>query len=198
MPFITEEIWHALHPERGADSIMIQPYPAVDPALIDDDVERRMNVVMEAIRAVRNIRAEMNLPPSQTLTAIVISSMTTTETELRAHESYVRRLARLGEIRYQTDGERPRGAALAVIDGAEIHVPLAGLVDLQEENKRLEKEIGKVNTDLAGVQRKLSDTKFIERAPEEVVEEQRERAAQLEEKRQSLEKSMERLRQIQV
>jgi valyl-tRNA synthetase len=198
MPFITEEIWHALHPERDADSIMIRPYPTADPALADDDAERGMNVLMEAIRAVRNIRSEMNLPPSQALTAIVISGATAAEVELRTHESYVRRLARLGEIRYQTDGERPRGAALAVIDGAEIHVPLAGLVNLQEESKRLEKEIGKVSNDLAGVRRKLSDAKFVERAPEEVVEEQRERAVQLEEKRQSLEKSMERLRQIQA
>jgi valyl-tRNA synthetase len=117
---------------------------------------------------------------------------------LRTHEPYVRRLARLGEIRYQTDGERPRGAALAVIDGAEIHVPLAGLVNLQEESKRLEKEIAKVVNDLAGIQRKLGDAKFIERAPEEVVEEQRDRSVQLGEKRQSLEKSMGRLRQIQI
>jgi len=198
MPFITEEIWHALRPDRNANSIMIQPYPTVDPTQIDDDVERRMNVLMETIRAVRNIRSEMNLPPGQELTAIVIPSVPETETELRTHESYVRRLARLGEIRYQTDGERPRGAALAVMDGAEIHVPLTGLVDLQEESKRLEKEIGKVTNDLANVQRKLNDSKFIERAPEEVVEEQRERAVQFEEKRQSLEKSLERLRQIQI
>jgi valyl-tRNA synthetase len=198
MPFITEEIWHALHPERENDSIMIQPYPTVEPAQIDDDVERRMNVLMETIRAVRNIRSEMNLPPGQELTAIVIPSTPATETELRTHESYVRRLARLGEIRYQTDGERPRGAALAVIDGAEIHVPLAGLVNLQEESKRLEKEISKITNDLTNVQRKLNDSKFVERAPEEVVEEQRERAVQFEEKRQSLEKSLERLRQIQA
>src|SRR5262249_30708894 len=112
--------------------------------------------------------------------------------------SYVRRLARLGEIRYQADGERPRGAALAVIEGAEIHVPLTGLVNLQEESNRLEKEIAKVTNDLANVQRKLNDGKFVERAPEEVVEEQRERAVQFEEKRQSLEKSLERLRQIQI
>ncbi|MSQ47802.1 MAG: valine--tRNA ligase [Deltaproteobacteria bacterium] len=198
MPFMTEEIWHALHPDREADSIMVQPYPTVDVTLIDHEVERRMNVVMEVIRAVRNIRSEMNLPPSLALTAVVISSENAIEAELRTHEAYVQRLARLGEIRYQTDGERPRGAALAVIDGAEIHVPLAGLVNLQEESKRLEKEIAKAVNDLAGIHRKLGDAKFIERAPEEVVEEQRDRATQLEEKRQSLEKSVERLRQIQA
>jgi valyl-tRNA synthetase len=198
MPYITEEIWHALHPERSDDSIMIQPYPVVDSALLDDDAERRMNLLMDAIRSVRNIRSEMNLSPGQELTAIVIPNVDGVEAELRSHEAYVRRLARIGEIRYQADGERPRGAALAVIDGAEIHVPLAGLVNLQEENKRLEREIGKVVNDLAGVQRKLNDTKFIERAPEEVVEKERERATQLEEKRLSLEKSLERLRQIQA
>ena len=85
-----------------------------------------------------------------------------------------------------------------MVDGAEIHVPLAGLVNLQEENKRLEREIGKVANDLAAVQRKLGDAKFVERAPEEVVEKERERAAQLEEKRLSLEKSLERLQQIQT
>jgi valyl-tRNA synthetase len=79
-----------------------------------------------------------------------------------------------------------------------VHVPLAGLVNLQEETKRLEKEIGKAVNELASVQRKLSDHKFLERAPEEVVEKDRDRAAQLEEKRQSLERSLERLRQIEA
>jgi valyl-tRNA synthetase len=102
----------------------------------------------------------------------------------------------LGEVRYQRDGERPRGAALAVVDGAEIYIPLAGLVNLQEESKRLEREVGKVTADLASVRRKLGDAKFLERAPEEIVEKERDRAAQLEEKRLSLEKSLERLRQI--
>ena len=77
-------------------------------------------------------------------------------------------------------------------------MPLAGLVNLQEESKRLEKEIAKVVNDLAGIQRKLGDANFVERAPEEVVEEQRDRAVQLEEKQQSLAKNMERLRQIQI
>ena len=198
MPYITEEVWHALHPDRAADSIMIQPYPKVDPTLIDEEAERRMTLLMDTIRSVRNIRSEMNLPPGQELSMIIFPSADGVEAELRQNEAYVRRLARLGEIRYQNDGERPRGAALAVIDGAEVHVPLAGLVNLFEESKRIEKEIGKVVNDLAGVQRKLGDAKFIERAPEEVVEEQRERATQLEEKRVTLEKNLERLRQIQV
>jgi valyl-tRNA synthetase len=198
MPYITEEVWHGLHPDRADDSIMVQPYPKVDAALIDGDAERRMTLLMDTIRSVRNIRSEMNLPPGQELTAIVIPSADGVEAELRQNEMYVRRLARLVEIRYQYDGERPRGAALAVIDGAEIHVPLVGLVNLQEEGKRIEKEIGKVANDLAGVQRKLGDAKFIERAPEEVVEEQRERATQLQEKRVTLEKNLERLRQIQT
>ena len=198
MPYITEEVWHALHPDRAADSIMIQPYPKVDPTLIDEDAERRMTLLMDTIRSVRNIRSEMNLPPGQELSMIIFPSADGVEAELRQNEAYVRRLARLGEIRYQNDGERPRGAALAVIDGAEVHVPLAGLVNLLEESKRIEKEIGKVVNDLAGVQRKLGDAKFIERAPEEVVEEQRERATQLQEKRGALERNLERLRQIQV
>jgi valyl-tRNA synthetase len=198
MPFITEEIWHALHPERTNDSIMVQPYPVFEPTQMDDEAEQHMSLLMDVIRAVRNIRSEMNLQPGQELTAIVIPKAESAEAQLRGYESYVRRLARLGEIRYQADGERPRGAALAVVEGAEIHVPLAGLVNLQEETKRLEREIGKVTNDLAGVQRKLSDTKFVERAPEEVVEKERDRAAQLEEKRFSLERSLERLRQIEA
>lgn len=198
MPFISEEIWHALHPEREDDSIMVQPFPKVDAALIDDDAEQRMGLVMDVIRSVRNIRSEVNLPPGQELSAIIIPKADTVEARLRANEAFLRRLARLGEIRYQLDGERPRGAALALIEGAEVHVPLAGLVNLQEETKRLDKEIGKVTNELAGVQRKLDDPKFIERAPEEVIEKDRDRAAQLEEKRQSLEKSLERLRQIEA
>jgi valyl-tRNA synthetase len=198
MPFISEEIWHALHPERVDDSIMVQPFPKVDPTRIDDDAEQRMGLVMDVIRSVRNIRAEMNLPPGQELSVIIVPKVDTVETRLRTNEAFLRRLARLGSIEYQYDGERPRGAALVVIEEAEVHVPLAGLVNLQEETKRLNKEIGKVTNELAGVQRKLSDPKFLERAPEEVIEKDRDRAAQLEEKRQSLEKSLERLRQIEA
>jgi valyl-tRNA synthetase len=198
MPFISEEIWHALHPERVDDSIMVQPFPKVDPTRIDDDAEQRMGLVMDVIRSVRNIRAEMNLPPGQELSVIIVPKVDTVETRLRTNEAFLRRLARLGSIEYQDDGERPRGAALVVIEEAEVHVPLAGLVNLQEETKRLNKEIGKVTNELAGVQRKLSDPKFLERAPEEVIEKDRDRAAQLEEKRQSLEKSLERLRQIEA
>src|SRR5215475_8944726 len=198
MPFISEEIWHALHPDRSEDSIMVQPHPVFTATLVDDEAEQRMGLLMDVIRAVRNIRSEMNLPPGQELAAIVIPKAETAERQLRSHESYVRRLARLGEIRYQADGERPRGAALAVVEGAEVHVPLAGLVNLQEESKRLEREIGKVVNDLAGVQRKLGDAKFVERAPEDVVEKERDRAVQLEEKRLSLAKSLERLRQIEA
>jgi valyl-tRNA synthetase len=177
---------------------VVQPYPTCDPTQIDEDAERRMELLMEVIRAVRNIRSEMNLPPGQELTAIVIPKEEAVEAQLRSHESYLRRLARLAELRYQADEERPRGAALAVVAGAEVYVPLAGLVNLQEESKRLEREIGKVVNDLTGVQRKLGDAKFVERAPEEVVEKERERAVQLEEKRFSLEKSLERLRQIEA
>jgi valyl-tRNA synthetase len=198
MPFISEEIWHALHSDRADDSIMVQPFPKVDPARIDDDAEERMGLVMDVIRSVRNIRSEMNLPPGQELSAIIIPKADTVEARLRSNEAFLRRLARLKEIRYQLDGERPRGAALALIEGAEVHVPLAGLVNLQEETRRLDKEIGKVTNELAGVQRKLDDPKFIERAPEEVVEKDRDRAAQLEEKRQSLTRSLERLRQIET
>ena len=198
MPFITEEIWHALHGDQTEDSLMAQPYPVFQPDLVDNEAERHMGLLMEVIRAVRNIRSEMNLPPGQSLTSIVIAKTASVETQLRTHEAYVRRLARLGEIRYQADGERPRGAALAVVEGAEIYIPLVGLVNLQEELKRLEREIGKVANDLAGVRRKLADAKFVERAPEEVVEKDRERAAQLDEKRLSLEKSLERLRQIEA
>ncbi len=198
MPFISEEIWHALDEGRKHDSIMVQAFPQVDAAWIDEEAEQRMTLVMDVIRSIRNIRSEMNLPPSQELTAIIIPKAGTIETQLRTHEGFVRRLARVGELRYQQEGERPRGAALAVVDGAEVHVPLAGLVNLTEETKRLEKEIGKVTNEMAGVQRKLGDAKFIDRAPEEVVEKERDRAAQLEEKQQSLQRSLERLRQIEA
>ncbi|MCS6927437.1 MAG: valine--tRNA ligase, partial [Candidatus Binatia bacterium] len=198
MPFLTEEIWHALHPDRVDDSIMIQPYPLYDPRLVDSEAERHMGLLMDTIRAVRNIRAEMNLPPGQPLTGILVPKTETAGTQLRSHEGYVRRLARLSEVHYHPDGDRPRGAALAVVDGVEIYVPLAGLVNVQEELKRLEREVSKVTAELAGVQRKLQDAQFLARAPEEIVAKERDRATQLQEKRLSLERSLARLRQIEA
>ena len=175
---------------------MLVSYPTFRSDWVDKEAERRMGLLMDMVRVIRNIRSEMNLPPNRELSTIVVPSDGTVEKEIRSHEIYIRRLGRVSDVHYQRDGEKPRGAATAVIDGMEVYVPLLGLIDLQEESRRLEREIARVNSDLAGVQKKLTDTKFMERAPQEVVEKERGKATQLEEKKQALGRSLERLRQL--
>jgi valyl-tRNA synthetase len=204
IPFLTEEIWQALRSAGvregeapGTKTIMLAPYPEPREEWTDEEAERRMELLMGVVRAVRNIRAETNLPPARELPAVLLPLEDGAEETLRRHEPYLRRLGKVSEVRYQAAGqEKPRGAATAVVQGAEIYVPLYGLIDFGGERRRLEREIAKVREELSRVRGKLADGKFRERAPEAVVERERDKASQMEEKERTLAAGLERLRQL--
>ena len=194
MPFVTEEIWQGLR--GGRESIMIQPYPQPDSSLIQPEVESRINFLIEVIRAVRNLRAELNVPPVREARVILFAPQEQREF-LRTHEPYLRALARVGGVEYLTQGERPKGAATAVVGPLEIYLPLGDLIDLKEEKKRLAQEVGKLEEELERVRRKLGNRDFLTKAKEEVVQKEREKADLFEEKIRMLNRGLERLQEIQ-
>ena len=203
MPFITEEIWDVLPIEEGArgkgqwaggKSIMQQPFPKASEDY--PDAEKEMNSLMEAIKAIRNIRSEMNIAPSATIEAICYSADATVRALLTSEERYIKTLAKVSDLKISAPADRPENAAVAIAGSVEIFVPLKGLINFYEEEKRLARDLEKVMKDLEGVQRKLSDENFLARAPKEVVEKDKIRVEELLQKKAKLEEGLERIKRI--
>jgi valyl-tRNA synthetase len=186
MPFITEEIWQRL-PGAGP-SIMIAPYPKSRRPAGAAAVETSMADVMALVTAIRNIRGEMRVPPAQTLHATVRAAGEHART-FDATRRMVEALARV-QMTLDPAASRPAGAALAVVGGSEIYVDLAGVIDVAGERQRLEKEIRKATETITFLQSKLARPEFVERAPAEVVERERERLAAERERAAKLEASL--------
>jgi len=191
MPFLTEELWQHLRARVAAgdldwrgvefrESIMLGPWPTEEPERRDPEAERAMALLQAIVRAVRNIRSQFGLGERRPVDLIVSAPDEKTVDMVRGHE---RILKDLGFVRSVTCGigiERPEGAAMEVIGRVEVFVPLAGLIDLAEERRRLEKRIEEVQRGLDIISRKLSNENFLARAPAEVVARERERQADLE------------------
>ena len=195
MPFVTEEIWQVLGEQRK--SIMLEPYPRAEATWVDEDVASQMDFLMGTIRAIRNLRTEMNCPPGKEV-KVVFHGPAEDLSFLRAQEPYLRSLARVGATDYVTSGDRPKSAATAIVGSTELYLPLAQMINLNEERGRLTKEIDKAKDELSRVQKKLSNTDFLNKAKEEVVQKEREKAGQYEEKIRTLNLSLERLEEFQA
>ena len=172
MPFITEEIWQAL-PHDG-EALMIARYPEYTESLAFPAEERDFEMVMNAIRAVRSRRAEMNVPPSRKAHLFITTDR---QDAFRSGEIYITKLAYAEQITISS--EQPADAekmVSAVTEEAKLFMPMAELIDLDKERARLEKELEKARKNYEGQMRKLSNENFISRAPEAVVQTERERA----------------------
>ncbi|MFQ5924536.1 MAG: valine--tRNA ligase [Dehalococcoidia bacterium] len=179
MPFITEEIWHSLkgHLDREmAESIMVSPYPVADEGAIDAEAEKKMEPVMEAIRAIRNARAEFKVQPSKWIEAVVAA-----EEAKPAFESQAQAIETLARVRpltiIGTNDARPDRVKTLVLEGAEVILPMAGMVDLEAERARLKKEIEGNQTEIARIEARLKDEEFLSKAKPDVVQRERERLA---------------------
>ena len=193
MPFITEEIWQALPGTRPVASLMLASWP--DPAAIpvDHAATARMELAMDVIRAIRNIRGEMDVPPGRQIAALLLCGSGESVTVLGNAQGAIKALARVGELQIGQELTRPAQAATQVAGDVEICLPLAGLVDIAEEEKRLTKEIAKVRADVEFFHKKLSNEKFVANAPAEVLEKDRAKLAEAEEKLAILARSLEKL-----
>ena len=184
MPFITEEIGQTL-PHEG-EAILVSPWPVYNPSLAFSAEEAQMERIMRAIRAVRNRRSEMNVPPSKKAHVYI---ETADEATFRGAAEFFQRLAYASEVTVGSTFEIP-GAVLIVADSARLYIPMGELVDLEAEKARLTKELENTQKQLAGVQAKLHNEQFTSKAPAHIVQNQRDAAAKLEEKIQMLEQSL--------
>jgi valyl-tRNA synthetase len=199
MPFITEEIWHKLPGVEG--SIMAAVYPEPDAGLKNPAAEAEMALVMESIVAVRNMRAEMNVPPAAQVSVLVFSQEPELLRVLETHAKSVRLQARVQDLQFQPDGEPPAAAAKSVVisptgGSLDLVMPLAGLIDFREEARRLNREMDKLSRELASVQKKLANEDFLSKAPADVVGREQERLNTLNEKLSKLKSHEKRLKEL--
>jgi valyl-tRNA synthetase len=193
MPFLTEEIWQALPITRPTASICIAPYPQVDEARRDADAEARIGQLIDAVTAIRNIRAELGIPPTTPLSVHVAADGQ--GERVQAIEPFIKALAKVGAVEL-LGAERPAGEPSSVVAGlGEVFVSLRGVVDPAAVRERLEKDLGKVDKELKSVDAKLARGDFVDKAPADIVEKERAKAGALRERRVTLEKHLSVLRQ---
>ena len=189
MPFLTEELWqklpgisNALHNPayaRAERTIMLADFPVGDKALIDEHAESQMAAVIELISKIRNIRSEMNIKPGEKVD-VHITAKDELSTIFVENEPQIRKLARADKMILAGSLQVPKASAKAVLTGgAEIAIPLEGLIDFAKERDRLGGQIVKLNTELARLEGQLSNSNFVERAPAEKVGELRSRQAEI-------------------
>jgi len=198
MPFVTEEIWHKMPGTRG--SIMKAAFP-VDgknrPDISTENAaESEMNLLIELISAVRNIRGEMNISPSVNLAAMVQTRDSNIKTAFEQHRDIITNLAKLNAFSVNESTARPKSSATAVVGGATIFIPLEGIIDFSRETRRLEKEMNKLEKELAAVLKKLENENFLNKAPHDVVEQVQAKHFRLQEKQQKLASHLERIQKL--
>jgi valyl-tRNA synthetase len=181
MPYITEEIWQRVSPlldlrTEGEDkSLMMQSYPMQDASLIDEQAEADIDWVKGIILGIRNIRGEMDIAPGKAIPVLLRNGSSEDHRRLEENRLFLIKLAKMADIRFLESDETAPMCATQLHGNIEILVPLAGLIDKAAEAARLEKEIAKLEKNLAGIVAKLSNAKFVDNAPQEIVDTERER-----------------------
>jgi valyl-tRNA synthetase len=180
-PFITDELWRKIGNDQ---TIMTEAWPTVDKNLINDEVEEHFGILISVIKAIRNIRSEMNVPPSKKADVIILAKNETVARVLSACTNYIQLLGLVQTVDVtDTIVSKPRESSYAAVDAAEIYVPLANLIDIGAEIKRLEKELAKCEGEIDRVKKKLINPSFIDKAPEDVIQAERDKEKAYLEKR---------------
>ena len=177
IPFITEAIWQSVKPLMAikADTIMLQPMPAFDSKLVDDKAVADINWIKDAVIAVRNIRAEMNIAPSKPLQLLIRKASPAVHRIISDNVTFIESLARLSEIVLLDEGDVGPLSVTKLVDGAELLIPMAGLINKEDELARLEKEIARIDGEIARIDNKLSNASFVDKAPAAVVAKEKEK-----------------------
>ncbi len=184
MPFITEEIWQHL-PHEGR-TIMLAEWPKYETALENPEAVKEMNLLMDIIRAVRNIRAEVNVPMSKKVELIVKAGDEETQRIVERNGHYIARFCNTSSFEAGLDPQTPDKVMSAVVTGAELLLPLSGLIDIEQEILRLEKEVQTLNSEVDRVAKKLGNEGFVAKAPAKVIEEERAKQADYSAKREKV------------
>ncbi len=178
MPYITEEIWQTIKPLTGhtADTIMLQPYPTADESLIDVKAEKDLNWVKDFIVGIRKIRSEMDIPPSKPLPILLQNWTEADKSHFEESAIFINSLAKIESAQWLEKDANAPDSATALCGEMQILIPLAGLIDKDAETARLNKEIEKIQKGLTGVESRLSNPSFTDKAPANVVEQVRKQA----------------------
>lgn len=171
MPFITEELWHLIEVRKDTESISTSEFPVVQTSKINTELESEIEFLQAIITSIRNIRAEMNIAPSK-----VVSILIKTDKLDHLHIESIKKITR-SEVVIDANLEKPEKSASAVLKDCEIFIPLEGIINLDVEKSRLQKEIQRLEGSLKGLRGKLSNEKFVQNAPAEVVEKERQKEA---------------------
>jgi valyl-tRNA synthetase len=204
MPYITEELWQRL---PGVDSkllhsaysgasatIMLAAYPESREELIDDRAEWELQLVIDLVTRVRNIRSEMNIKPGERVPVFVSAPDEQLRQVFNASADQIKRLVRASELRIESEASAPKASARAVLaGGAEVAVPLEGLIDFEQERQRLGREQEKLRAEEAKLHAQLSNPNFVDRAPAEKVNELRTRIADIAQRTSQLQQTVENL-----
>ena len=183
IPFVTEDLWQRLPWPEGSGTIgerpsglIVAPWPTGDPAHLDADAEARMGGLQELITQVRRLRKEYGVTEGKVVSVILDGVSETLRDTVESQGAALHRLARVDEVTVQGGGAGGVGAHAVLTDGTEVFIPLEGVIDLDRERERLAGEIRRLEGQLTGVQKKLDNGHFVQRAPQEVVEREREKA----------------------
>ncbi|MDY2685380.1 MAG: valine--tRNA ligase [Selenomonadaceae bacterium] len=188
MPFLTEEIWQKVPHDERVPSIMIADWPEGGKALVNETAETQMTAIMETIKTVRNLRAEVGAAPGRHSEVMLHFTEKSLRLVFAANESYLTKLAAAEPVTILEDGAAPENAMAGVVQGVEIFLPLKGLIDVEKETARLEKEKDKLASEIARLGKKLGNEGFLKKAPAQVVEGEKEKQKNYQEKLASVEK----------
>jgi len=193
MPFITEEIWQHL-PHQG-QTIMQTSWNSGDEQWLDEQAEQQMGVIAEVVKAIRNLRSEMNVPPGKKAEAILFGQDQEMVDTLERGRGYLINLGGLSELVISlTKQEKPDQAVTAIVSGVEVYLPLKGLVDLEKEVLRLQKELDNLEKEISRLNGKLSNDSFTAKAPADVIGKEREKLRDYESKRDAVKERIASLR----
>jgi valyl-tRNA synthetase len=181
IPYITESLWQSVAPrlEQSGPTIMEQPFPTLADCPDDADAAAAVRWLKRVVEGVRNIRGEANIKPGQAITLLLQGGGDADRAQAAATTDILKRLAKIEQVDWLEDGAQPPPNALALVDDLKVMVPLKGLIDVEAEKARLSKEIERQRGDLKRVEGKLGNAKFVDKAPVEVVDKERAKAADL-------------------
>ena len=198
MPFITEEIWQRVAPIAGVEgeTIMNRPFPSYRESLVDEAAETEMAWVMQFILGIRKIKGEMNIAPGKPVPVLLANASERDAALAQSHRPFLDFLARTESIRVLAADDQGPESATALVGEMKVLIPLAGLIDKDAEIKRLEKEISRLQGDVDKISKKLGNPNFTDKAPEAVVQKERDKLAEAEKALASLNSQLEKIRSL--
>jgi valyl-tRNA synthetase len=192
MPFMTEELWAHTAGEGNERSTLLCHAAWPNPEFEDEEAAAEINWLVDLVSGIRSVRSEMNIPPAAIAPLVVVGANEKTRERLGRHETAIKRLSRVSDI--SSADATPKGAAQIVVSEATFALPLGGLIDLNAEAARLQKELAKVTEEAARLHKKLSNEKFVANAAAEVVAADRERLVEFQEQQEKLNLALSRVR----